>query len=237
MPKGETLCIVAPHPDDEVIGCGGLLARWAGAGLKSHIVFLTQGEMGSAASRDAAASPTLRAAAQRDTAIRRRSEAETALAAFTGATASWLDGDDAHLHSREADIATALAKLWSDQPPDVIAAPCPLDRHADHAVAARIVATAAEQAALPMGTPVWGYEVWSPTAATGALDITDVAAEKWTAIACHRSQLETTDYLAAARGMGTYRAVTAGLKSDAVAEAYRVMNIQSYGALAQQRRV
>jgi len=36
--------IVAPHPDDEVIGCGGLIARLTADGHAPHVVILTGGE-------------------------------------------------------------------------------------------------------------------------------------------------------------------------------------------------
>lgn len=40
----ESLLIVSPHPDDEMLGCGGLLARHCAAGKKAHVLFLTRGE-------------------------------------------------------------------------------------------------------------------------------------------------------------------------------------------------
>lgn len=42
-PKGAVL-IVAPHPDDEVIGCGGLIARLVKEGNLPHIIVMTGGE-------------------------------------------------------------------------------------------------------------------------------------------------------------------------------------------------
>ena len=39
-----TTVIVAPHPDDEVFGCGGLVARMVGEGNFPHIVIMTGGE-------------------------------------------------------------------------------------------------------------------------------------------------------------------------------------------------
>lgn len=36
--------IVAPHPDDEVIGCGGLIARLVAEGKIPHIIVMTGGE-------------------------------------------------------------------------------------------------------------------------------------------------------------------------------------------------
>lgn len=38
------IVVVAPHPDDEVIGCGGLIARLVGMGNAPQIVVLTGGE-------------------------------------------------------------------------------------------------------------------------------------------------------------------------------------------------
>ena len=42
-PFGRVL-IVAPHPDDEVIGCGGLITRLVGEGRVPYIVVMTGGE-------------------------------------------------------------------------------------------------------------------------------------------------------------------------------------------------
>lgn len=38
------ILIVAPHPDDEVIGCGGLIARLVGKGIAPQIIVMTGGE-------------------------------------------------------------------------------------------------------------------------------------------------------------------------------------------------
>ncbi|TKK90354.1 hypothetical protein FDA94_04930 [Herbidospora galbida] len=39
--------ILAPHPDDEVIGCGGLISRISEAGGQGHVMYLTIGADGS----------------------------------------------------------------------------------------------------------------------------------------------------------------------------------------------
>jgi LmbE family N-acetylglucosaminyl deacetylase len=38
------LVVVAPHPDDEVLGAGGLIHDWAASGLRVTIVSVTDGE-------------------------------------------------------------------------------------------------------------------------------------------------------------------------------------------------
>lgn len=46
--------ILAPHPDDEVFGCGGLMALWAMRGVQAEVIVLTGGEVqGSSQDRQA----------------------------------------------------------------------------------------------------------------------------------------------------------------------------------------
>ena len=38
-----SILVVAAHPDDEVLGCGGTIARWAKDGREIHIGILGEG--------------------------------------------------------------------------------------------------------------------------------------------------------------------------------------------------
>lgn len=42
--KNQRLLIIAPHPDDEVIGCGGLIAKMKELGSRIYVLFLTVGD-------------------------------------------------------------------------------------------------------------------------------------------------------------------------------------------------
>ena len=57
------ILVVAPHPDDETLGCGGLVSLLAQNGSVFYIVFVTDG---SASHRNSTAWPTARLAAQRE---------------------------------------------------------------------------------------------------------------------------------------------------------------------------
>lgn len=41
---GKTVLAIAPHPDDEVLGCGGTLARHADVGDEVHVLIITRGD-------------------------------------------------------------------------------------------------------------------------------------------------------------------------------------------------
>lgn len=233
LPPGNRLCVVAPHPDDEAIGCGGLLALWTKAGREARVFFLSGGEMGSAEIRGTTDAQE-RSRMMRTLAATRRDEAEVSLRTL-GAVGHWFDGPDGSLYLQEARLAADLASEWTRTPPDVIAAPCPTDRHPDHAVAARIVGTAAAKS-LPADTVVLGYEVWTPAPINAVLDISSVAEEKWRAIAAHSSQVSTTDYVKAAQGLGSYRAVTSGRKFDC-AEGFHQTTAEDYARNANSLKV
>jgi LmbE family N-acetylglucosaminyl deacetylase len=120
LPAGRVLCVVAPHPDDESIGCGGLLALWTAAGRQGDVVFLTGGEMGSPDIR-AVGDPQKRAALMAIMKAVRHTEATAALA-ILGGTGTWLDGTDGALQDDEDRLIATLAAHWRTHPPDVIAA-------------------------------------------------------------------------------------------------------------------
>ena len=42
--KDKKVLIIAPHPDDEVIGCGGLISKIKEGGGKVYVLFLTNGD-------------------------------------------------------------------------------------------------------------------------------------------------------------------------------------------------
>jgi N-acetylglucosamine malate deacetylase 1 len=74
MPK--QVLVVAAHPDDEVLGCGGAMARLAAEGAEVHVAFLADGvgSRGSAGAGEMLAPDEQRARDQRRAAARRAGE-------------------------------------------------------------------------------------------------------------------------------------------------------------------
>ena len=48
----KTILVVAAHPDDEVLGCGGSMAKWSKAGNEVHVVIMAEGSTSRDKSRD-----------------------------------------------------------------------------------------------------------------------------------------------------------------------------------------
>ncbi len=53
------ILVIAAHPDDEVLGCGGTLARWAAEGHDVHVLLLADGESARSATAHSASGTVL----------------------------------------------------------------------------------------------------------------------------------------------------------------------------------
>jgi len=47
-----SILIIAAHPDDEVLGCGGSMAKWSKAGIDVHVLIMAEGVTSRDKSRD-----------------------------------------------------------------------------------------------------------------------------------------------------------------------------------------
>lgn len=192
---------VAPHPDDESLGCGGLLALLARDDADVHVLFVTDG---GASHLHSPTWPRERLAVQRE------KEASDALErlGLGGHGRSFLRLPDAEMPtpgSREHEAALArVARLLAGFPPDVVLLPWRRDPHRDHRDAHALVTAAMTQAGTDATTleyAVWLDEFGEPEDRPRAeevealdVDISDVVDAKRRAVAAHLSQ--TTDLIA-----------------------------------------
>jgi len=190
--RGEHLLVLAPHPDDEVIGCGGLVALHLREGRKVHVVVATDG-------------------AQAGDASQRESESRAALALLGDATIEFLGFPDREL-SAAAEVDDRLAAILREWKPDLIAVPSPLEIHPDHVALSRafcdLIARDASLFADLAVARVAFYEVSAPLRPNALVDITSVADAKYAAIATHKSQSAVRDYTSYARGLNAWRTMT-----------------------------
>lgn len=110
---GASILLLAPHPDDEVVGCSAAIDRARAAGARVSVLFLTHGCV-----ERAAMWPWARGSY--DTVVaRRRAEAEAACADLGVAVADWSERPARRLWrelaAAEAEIRRALAATGADQ--------------------------------------------------------------------------------------------------------------------------
>ena len=181
---GGRAVVVAPHPDDEVLGTGVLLRWLAHRGVPTTIVAVTDGEASHARSHRITPAALCRV---------RAAEREAALAVLG------VDPDVARLGLPDGAVAAhvdALAEALGvhvDADTTVVA-PWRGDGHPDHDA----VGTGAARAAARVGATLWEVPIWArvrrPAAAgDGALRLLAdpiSAAAKRDAATCFRSQVQ-----------------------------------------------
>jgi LmbE family N-acetylglucosaminyl deacetylase len=188
---GGTVMILSPHPDDESLGCGGLIAAACAAGTPPLLVFLTDGT-GSHPN-----SSTHPPAALREL---REQEAHAA-AAILGLTPDRLvflrlpDRFAPHEGPAFEQAVVALAALAARHGCGRLFAPWRHDPHGDHVAAHRIAAACAARVGIGLVSyPVWGWTLPESGPLPGPmprghrLDISGFLAAKCRAIAAHASQ-------------------------------------------------
>ncbi|WP_422506255.1 PIG-L deacetylase family protein [Stenotrophomonas sp. GZD-301] len=152
------LVVVSPHPDDEVLGCAGLMQAALGHDIDVHVVSVTDGE---ACYPD---QPLWPAARLRD--ARRRELADAMRLLGMDAThVTTLGLPDGAVATHEADLAAELAAHLVTG--DLLVAPWIHDAHPDHDATGRAaLAAAASRGVAVLQYPVWAWHWLDPDAMT-----------------------------------------------------------------------
>ncbi|MCC7633996.1 PIG-L family deacetylase [Stenotrophomonas rhizophila] len=152
------LVVVSPHPDDEVLGCAGIMQAAVANDIAVCVVSVTDGE---ACYPD---QPLWPAARLRD--ARRRELAHAMRALGLDATHVLPLGlPDGRVASHEAELAAQLAA--QSLPGDLLVAPWVRDAHPDHEAAGRAAQAAARgRGVRALQYPVWAWHWLDPHAAT-----------------------------------------------------------------------
>ena len=185
--KQDRILIVAPHPDDESVGCGGLLALY---GPQCDVLLLTDGRKGV---------PADGSKTEDETALIRKAEFNAAMVFFGVNCVRTLALPD----SRLAENAAAVSGV-DFQPYNLIFVPYRNERHPDHAAAFHILKKLWKKQRAK--AELLEYEVWSPiTAPNRFLDISECMNRKLEGIRLYASQTRELNYKSLAIGLNGYR--------------------------------
>jgi len=204
-PLGARVVVLAPHIDDETIGCGGVMLKHVAAGDRVAVLTFA------------------------DCTPERIAEGRAAGSILGVHRQEFLPYVSRGLLNRP-EPGVQLAEFLSGEKPDLVYAPSLFDRHTDHVAVNILLARFSRQHRL--GVMVYGYEVWSTTTPNVAVDITAQQPNKAQALACFASQNRTTDWYTAALALNCYRGITTG--AGKYAEAFLRLTSVRHAALVQE---
>ena len=188
--------VIAPHPDDEAIGCGGTLLLHAGRGDAVTVIFLTSGELG------------LKNLPVEEARRIRENEAARAAKILKIASLKFLRLPDWYVSENLDDASAKIVPIVEAGRPNIIYTPHVAEAHRDHSAALPLMRDVLQKTGV---TPeLRCYEIWTPLAEFQKVeDITATIHGKLQAIRCYRSQLNDFRYDRSARGLGQYRGALA----------------------------
>lgn len=146
----KSILVVAPHPDDETLGCGGTILRHVAEGDSVHWLIMTD-------MRVESGFPEAR--------IHKRSKEIDQVASFYGMTAVHRAGfPTTELDSLPRNqLVSVVSEFMMQVQPDTIYVPYRNDVHSDHAVVFDAVAACSKSFRYPFLHSVYAYETLSET--------------------------------------------------------------------------
>jgi LmbE family N-acetylglucosaminyl deacetylase len=230
MPPGTTTriaarsaLVVAPHFDDDVLGCGGLVAQLSTSGAEVCVLFLTDGSGGV---EEVADRPAY--------AARRHEEAREALEVLGVGDIIFRDLPDGAIAEHLEEAADAIRQALLARRPELLLAISPLEISSDH----RATFTAVHEVLSPLrggtalddavdGLEILLYEANHPAFPDVLVDVSDQIGLVRQAIEAHRSQLERHNYREMTIGLRHLR--TASLPPEVTAaEGYRRLTVHDF---------
>ncbi len=146
--------VLAPHPDDETLGCGATILRKVAAGTPVHVLVVTDGRH----SHRSASLPPLELAE-----LRRKEMAQAAeRLGLPGDALSWAGFEDGTVAEHEDELAALVGRLIAEHRFDEVFATCADEPHPDHAAVGRAArrGAASGPAARVLEYPVWLWGSW-----------------------------------------------------------------------------
>jgi N-acetylglucosamine malate deacetylase 1 len=189
-PFGESMLVVAPHQDDEVIGCGGAMALQRRAGRSVKAVVLQDG-----ADEHGQVSMTRLALSER-----RNAESRAAARVIEAEEPTFLGSGN--LRRDTESIAARLGELIDSRRIDCLFTPFILDGHPDHRACNAILAKALVN--VNRKIRILQYEVWANCIPNVIVIIDEVVAQKEQMLGCFEFANAAVDYTHATLGLNRF---------------------------------
>lgn len=204
-PPGERVIILAPHPDDETLGCGGTIRLLLEAKKNVKVIFLTRGEKADPSAVNISAYALLR-----------EKEARKALRVLGVTEYDFLRFPDRELYARSEEVREGLLQIMAAYRMDTLYSPSMVELNPDHRAAAAI-SLAIQRTWMGSAAPgertapvkVVFFEVTTPLRPNLLVDVTnDAYRRKIRAAKKYGSQLKLMNYLKHITALNAIRCLT-----------------------------
>lgn len=202
--------VFAPHPDDEVFGCGGAIMRHVEQEIPVTVIIVTDGAFG------------VNTEESSDYILLRQQESIAAAEILGYGTPQFWKYSDRQITYSEKFVQEIL-KTIQDSKADLIYAPSVFEMHPDH----RAIGMAVVEAIRRIGkdTQIALYEIGMPMRPNKLLDITNLIERKAAAMSCFTSQNTRQRYDLHIAALNRYRSYTLPASITA-AEAYILLSAE-----------
>lgn len=190
----ERILVFAPHPDDEIIGCGGYLALKRAEKAAVRVIVVSDGAQGFLPM-------------QRRPLMRRQEESRNGLAELQIENVRFWDYPDGSI-PLNGEIIAAYMQAVMDFRPSRILLPAPGETHPDHRRVTRGIIRALEG---KWAGDLWFYETTQPAPLVNTIiDISASIEAKLRALAAHTSQLAQYNYAGHCDSLARMRGIASG---------------------------
>ena len=190
----DKILVFAPHPDDEILGCGGYLALKRTENAAIRIIVVSDGALGLAPTKSI------------QSALRQQ-ESRLGLAQLQIKDVQFWDYPDGSI-PLTGQIITDYLQAVREFRPSQIMLPAPSEAHSDHRRVTRGILCALEG---KWAGDVWFYETTQPAPLVNiTIDVSTSIEAKLQALTEHASQLAQFDYVGYSDSLARMRGVASG---------------------------
>ncbi|MHC1683111.1 MAG: PIG-L deacetylase family protein [Clostridiaceae bacterium] len=213
LPKmnNKKVLILSPHPDDETLGCGGVIHNLIKKEYTIDIVLMTNGnckEMGEGIEK------------------KRIKEFKSALEVLCCKKAHFLGFPDGQLKYYEKEAIIKLSKIIENIEPDIIFVPYIFDINDDHKATNKILANSINNIS---DLNIAMYEVWTPILYPNCyIDISEEFHCKSLAIDCYKSQEEIYEIKDITTTLNSFRAMISRRRNVNFIESFKCLKVDDY---------
>ena len=201
-PRSGRVLVLAPHPDDDVFGCGGSIAMHAKQEDQVKIIYFA----GINKTKELKNLRTKEQAERQKMLSTRGREAQEATKVLKVSDIEFWGLRENKFVADKRNVER-LKKVIKEYKPEIIYCPSFTDTNPDHYEVGKMLYLIMSDVKCQMSdVKILLYEVWTPIFVNRLIKIDSVIKQKKAAILCHQSQLKDRSYSDAILGLNKYRA-------------------------------